>query len=82
MNIWPVSYKTFELLHVVLIDSFRIGEVLGYVDWNHYLIDGTVRVWRDNSSSSKIYSLTRQVLSETTMLPLKPLAQGSYCFVS
>jgi len=42
----------------MLVNSLRIGQVLCYVDGNHNLINPTVGVWGNDSSSSEINSLS------------------------
>jgi len=70
MNIWTIPDKLLNFLHIMLVNSLRIGQVLCYVDGNHNLINPTVGVWGNDSSSSEINSLSGQIQPEPALLAL------------
>ncbi len=75
MIIRSVPYKLFDLVNIVLVDSLRVRKVLRNVNGNDHLVDGAVGIRGYHSSSGKVHSLGRQVLSKTALLSLKSLTE-------
>ena len=64
-----------KLLDIVTIDFLGEGQHFGHKYRNHDFINCAIRIWRDNGTTCEVDTLTRQVLSEATMLAFDALAQ-------
>lgn len=77
MNIWTVLDQFLHLLNVILVHAFGISKILRNINWYDHLINGAVRIGRDNSTASKIHTLCRKIEPKTTLLALKSLTERS-----
>lgn len=75
MYLRPSQDQFAKLLDIVSIDSLWEGEHFGHKYGYHDFIDCAIRVRRDNGSTCEVNTLTRQVLSEATMLAFDALAE-------
>lgn len=80
--IGTVPYKFSQNLDIVSIGSFRERQDFRHESWHYDLIDSTVRIRRNNGSTSEIDTLSRKILSKTTMLAFDPLAKCTDRFIS
>jgi hypothetical protein len=56
--LWPILDQLLHFFKIILIDSLRVGKILGNVYWYHDLIDGAIGVRRNDSSASEVNSLS------------------------
>jgi len=74
VNIGTVPYQFSQNFDIVSVSAFRERQNFRHKSWHYDLIDCTVGIWGNNSSACEIDSLSRQILSKTTMLAFDPLA--------
>ena len=77
VNIASVSNGPLQHLDVVRCHAFRICQYLRNSLRHRHLVDTQVWVRRDDRTSREIHTFPRQIASETTLLPLKSLAEAT-----
>lgn len=81
MNFGSIFDNSLHLVHVVLVDSLRVSEVLGHIDGYDNLVDCAVGVRRDHSTTCEVDTLGGKVQTEATLLSLETSAEGADGFV-
>ena len=71
-----------EHFDVVLSNPFGICEDLGYSFWDGNFVNTEVWVWRNHRATGKIDTLSGKISSESTLLPLEPLAKTAHWFLT
>jgi len=82
MYIGTVPYKFSQNFDIVSVGPFRECQDFSHESWHYDLIDSTVGIRRNYGSASEIDTLSRKILSKTTMFAFDPLTKRTDRFIS
>ena len=82
MNITPVPDRPLQHINVMRCDAFWVRENLRDALRHCDLVDSQIGVRGDDRTPREVYTLARQVTSETTLLALQPLAEAADGFLA
>jgi hypothetical protein len=75
--LWTISNELTKLFNIVTIGALRISENFGHQSRHNNFINSAIRIWGDDSTTREVNTLSRQILTETTVLTFNSLAQRS-----